>query len=253
MKEIVASEWLKYKRSFTRKLIVGAPLFFVLMSLGVRVLLPTSEKAEWNVLLAVIYNWWPFLFIPVGTALFAGLIQLQEKKAGDYRNLRMHGVPAYRIWLGKLIVMAIHSFMATAVLMLMAVLSGMLTASGAIPWGNIITGGLLLWLVTLPLIPLQLWVALHAGFLASVGLGIVACFVGVDAASTARWIYVPWSWGVRLMCPVVGVHPNGVMLAPGDPLWNSAVIPQGIVVSLLSGAVLAAVTAWSFNRRRGRA
>lgn len=38
-----------------------------------------SSSWKWESLLALIFNWWPFVFLPLGYALFAALAAAQEK------------------------------------------------------------------------------------------------------------------------------------------------------------------------------
>ncbi|MNN53656.1 hypothetical protein D3C81_1684250 [compost metagenome] len=51
------------------------------------------------------------------------------------------------------------------------------------------------------------------------------------------------------MCPVAGVHPNGVPLESGDPLLDTSVIPVGIAVSLLFFVASSWLTGVWFARR----
>lgn len=74
-------------------------------------------------------------------------------------------------------------------------------------------------------------------------------FAGVLTAPKPNWLYVPWSWPLRLMSPVAGVNPNGVPLLPGDPLLDTSVIPAGIAVSLLFFAACSWLTGVWFARR----
>ncbi|MNI60879.1 hypothetical protein D3C73_1161190 [compost metagenome] len=84
---------------------------------------------------------------------------------------------------------------------------------------------------------------------ASIGLGVAGMFAGVIAAPGPNWLYVPWSWALRLMCPVAGVHPNGVPLESGSPLLDTSVIPVGIAVSLLFFAASSWLTGMWFARK----
>lgn len=249
MMSVIQAEYLKLKRTFTRKLVVGAPLFFAVLAVWLRFALKGSGLGDWELILSVIYNWWPMLFIPLGTALLAALVQLQEKKTGNYRNLLVHHVSPWKIWLGKVTVMALHTLLATVTLMAVTVIAGLLVAHGSIPWLKIITAGLLVWVASLALIPLQLFAAVRLGFVASMALGATGFFVGIPAASKPYWIWVPWSWPTRLMCPVVGVHPNGISLAPDDPLWDASVIPVGLVVSLFVVVLFTWLSCWWFSKR----
>lgn len=39
-----------------------------------------NTSMSWESLLALIFNWWSFLFLPLGAALFATMVAAQEKR-----------------------------------------------------------------------------------------------------------------------------------------------------------------------------
>lgn len=252
MVNIIQAEYLKFRRTFTRRLAVLAPTFFILFALPQKFLMPPDYLRPWQLLLDLVYNWWPVLFIPVGMALLAAMTETQEKKAGNYRSLRAHNIAPAAIWIGKIIVMALHTLMATMVLIAAIVISGLITARGNIPWLTILAGGFTVWVVSLAIIPLQLWVATWKGTVASMIMGVLGLMADVVAAAKPYWLFVPWSWPTRLMCPIIGVHPNGVFLEPGDPLRDPAVIPVGISIALVTAVILTLITALWFNKREVR-
>jgi ABC-2 type transport system permease protein len=249
MINIIKSEFLKYNRTFTRKLIVFAPLFFVLYALPQKLFMPADYIRPWQLLIDMVYNWWPVIFIPLGIALFAALVESQEKKAGNYRSLRAHNVPPSFIWVGKITAMAGHTFLATIVLIIAIIISGLVTAGGAIPWLKIFAGGFIIWLVSLSLIPIQLWAATWKGTFFSMAIGFIGLIAGVAAAAKSYWVYVPWSWATRLMCPIIAVHPNGTLLDVSDPLKDSSVIPIGIILAIIVFIVSTILTAVWFSKR----
>lgn len=249
MINIIQSEYLKYKRTFMRRLILLAPLFFIIIMLIERLVVPDNYLRPWDVLIVNIYNWWPVTFIPIGTALFAVLVQAQEKRAGNYRSIRTHDISPSAIWIGKIIVMAIHTLFATFVLMLAIIISGLIVANGVIPWFKILISAFIIWITSLAVIPLQLWIATWKGIFVSIAMGILGLIAGSIAAVKPYWVYVPWSWPTRLMCPIIGVHPNGTLLKANDPLLNSSVIVIGIIVSLAALIIFTFITTVWFERR----
>lgn len=249
MINIIQSELLKQKRTFARKLVIFAPLFFVVNALPQKLFMPADVARPWQLLVSMVYNWWPVIFIPLGIALLAALGALQERKAGNYRCLRACDLSPVSIWVGKVIVMAIHTLMATVFLMIALVISGFISAGGAVPWLEIFTGGMTMWLASLALIPVQLWAASWKGTFFGMLTGFAGMIAGVLAAAKSGWVYVPWSWPIRLMCPIIGVHPNGVYLDAADPLRNASVIPLGIMLSIAFLIIFTAITGLWFNRR----
>jgi ABC-2 type transport system permease protein len=252
MMNIVASERLKYKRSFAKKFALAAPLFFVLYGAVIRFLLPDQSNLPWKLLLSMIFNWWPVLFIPMGTALLCTLAENREKKAGNYRSLCSNNISIPKLWVSKILVIGYYMLASSVVLIFAAVAAGLLTAGGDVPLADIVGSSLLIWLVSLGLVPVHLFAAARFGAFGGLASGIAGIVAGVLAADRPFWIAVPWSWPIRLMSPMIGVHPNGVLLDPGDPLLDPSVIPAGIAASLLFLAAGSALTAHWFAGREVR-
>lgn len=249
MMNILQSELLKYKRTFTRRLILFAPLFFIFVALPQKMFMPANYLRPWQLILDLVFNWWPVVFIPMGLALFAALIASQEKKASNYRSLRTREISPARLWIAKIVIMGFHTLISTLVLIGATVISGLITGSGSIPWFKIVAGGFTTWIVSLAIIPLQLWMAVWKGTFASMAMGVFGLIAGVIAAAGPYWIYVPWSWTTRLMSPIIGVHPNGTLLESTSPLLDASVIPKGIIVSIVSLIIFTYITAGWFKKR----
>jgi len=249
---VLKAEHLKYRRTTVRRLIVPTPLLFMLIGWLAFIFMPQIAARPWSLLLAVVYNWWPVTFIPFGTALFASLVAQQEKKAGNFHHLRVHPHAPSLYWIGKIAIMGYYTFLMTSLLMIDTVLVGRIITTDPIPWGTILFGGLLMWFASLPLIPLQLWAATWKGTSLGMLIGALGFLIGVVVAPKAYWMAVPWSWPIRLMSPLVGVHPNGVLLKADDPLWDSSVIPVGIVLSIVATVLLTGITALWFHQREAR-
>lgn len=249
MLNIFQSEHLKYRRSFSVKLVWAAPLFFVLFALVALLYLPKGQSLPGDLFLGMVFNWWPFIFVPLGTALLCALAEVRERKAGNYRGLRLHNVRPGALWFGKIMVLAYYMLLSSLGTIAAALIAGLLITDATLPVEKVVVASLLTWLVSLSLIPLQLLAAAWKGMPASIGLGVAGMFAGVIAAPGPNWLYVPWSWALRLMCPVAGVHPNGVPLESGSPLLEPSVIPVGIAVSLLFFAASSWLTGVWFARK----
>ncbi len=244
---ILESELIKYRRTLMQKLTVIAPLFFVLQASLQKFFMPAGYFRPWQLITSLVFNWWPVIFLPLGVALSAVLADSQERKAGGYRGLRSRNIPPAYIWASKAAAMAIYSFTAAAVLLVSTALAGLITAKGGVPWGKIISACLVLWVASLPLIPIQLCAAAWKGMFSSMAVGFTGMMSGVFAAQKSYWFVNPWSWGTRMMCPVIGVHPNGTLLTKSSPLWDPSVLPIGLALSLAAFIVITAVTALWFS------
>lgn len=250
------SELLKYKRTFMGKLIIFAPVFFAVYGVVIQIYMQNDQAVaagntsmSWEALLALVFNWWSFLFLPLGAALFATLVAAQEKKAGNYRALRTRNISPIEIWVNKIAGMAVYSLISTFVLVIVTLITGCLTVKGFLPLTQIIEAALVCWISMLALFPIQLWAATRGGVFLSMGMGFIGMVVGVVVAPFPFWFIIPWSWATRMMCPIVGIHPNGLILDAGNPLLNFSVVPVGILLSLIAATLLTLLTAAWFKHR----
>ena len=163
--QVIRSELLKYKRTLTKKLILIIPLFFSIQAATGVGLMPKDIVRNWNLVISMAFNIWTTVFLPLGMALFAFLVDSQERKAGNYRSLCVHRVSPISIWVGKISVMAFHTLLSSIILSVSIFISGIITATGQIPLKHIFEAAIVSWLVSLTLIPIQLFAATWKGFL----------------------------------------------------------------------------------------
>jgi len=252
MRTMIVSEMLKTRRSFAKKLALAAPLFFALYGAVIRIYLPDQTKMPWDLLLGMVFNWWPVLFVPLGVALLCALAEYRERKAGNYRGIYSNNISLIKLWLGKIAAIGILLLMSTVVLIVVVSAVGWWTSSGDVPIAKIVAASLLVWFAAFSLVPFHLFAAARFGVFGGLLSGIPAMLIGVLSADQPYWLFNPWSWPTRMMSPMVGVHPNGVMLHEGDLLLDSSVIPEGIAASFLFLVVTSLLTACWFAKREVR-
>lgn len=101
----VKAENLKFKRTFSRKMIFIVPLinicFAFLMNPGFFV--------------AGTYNWWSVILMPVMIALLCAQSHQKEKKASNYNGIFSSPVDLHQIWYAKISVIALYSLASQAV------------------------------------------------------------------------------------------------------------------------------------------
>lgn len=71
------------------------------------------------------------------------------------------------------------------------------------------------------------------GIFATILVTSTGIVVEVLMTTGEAWYLCPWSISMRLMCPILKIHPNGCLLEVGDLLLNSSVILVGIVVAII--------------------
>lgn len=240
MPNYLKAENLKCKGTFAKRLILTAPVVMILLAL-----LSGRYFVENG------YNWWYCMILPGFLTLLSALVNQYEEKKLRYRAVFALPVNLKRIWVAKAALIAVY-FAAASLIHLAGILIGMVlynTTSG-ISVIQVISATAILFITSLWQIPLCLFLSKKFGLLPTVFLnfcgGITLQILG---ANKSWWWACPYSWSARLMCPVLGILPQGVMAAPGDPLLNAGVIPIGITLSIVLFALLLFVTSQWFPKQ----
>lgn len=243
MQAYIRAEYLKTKRTFTRKLSWIAPLLTMLLCAG---LMAGSFFQSGT------YNWWYMLLLPgTLTLMCAGVIQKDREKL-NYRAIL--GLPIHlgQVWLGKIGVVTLLYLISSIILWIGSTLGGMifttnlsLTASAA--------ASLLLFLTFLWQIPFCLFLVDRIGIFVTLIinlLGNVAC--NILFATTVFWWAAPYAIPSRLMCAVIGVLPNGLPVPEGDPLLENGVVLPGVLLTLGLFIILSILTMLPFRSREAK-
>ncbi|WP_297417453.1 lantibiotic immunity ABC transporter MutE/EpiE family permease subunit [Clostridium sp.] len=245
MINIIQAENLKCKRTFSRKLMVLAPLFFAMYAICIMFFIADGSKYY----ISMVFNWWPLIFMPLGTALLCSLAHMREKKSGNYKSSYLYNISKTAVWFSKISVIASYTFISTIELFTVVILSNILVRDRSISITNIFEAAIVCWIASLVLIPIHLFISSLFGTAISIITSIVGIIAGVIASTESFWILIPWSFGLRLMCPIIGVHPNGTILPEGSPLLSPDPIVKGIVISLVFFAAVSFITSIWFNKR----
>lgn len=240
------SENLKFKRTFSRKLMLLAPMFFILYAF----LTMSNMETKNNYFLIMVFNWWPLIFMPIGSALLCSLSDGKERKSGNYRGLFSHNINITAIWFSKIGIIAYYMLLSS--LLLTAVVYGcvLLFPNNPVPLLKVLEASGAVWLTSIGLIPVYLFFAVWLGTVAAMGISVFGIIAGVILAAKSNWFILPFSYSLRLMCPIMGVHPNGTALPADATLRNPSVIPEGILLSLLFFTAMTLLTAFWFTKRR---
>jgi len=245
MLNIIQAENLKCKRTFSRKLIILAPLFFAIYAICIMFFITDGSKYY----ISMVFNWWSLIFMPLGTALLCSLAHMREKKAGNYKSSYLCNISKIEVWFSKISVIASYTFISTIELFAVVILSNILVKDSSISIISIFEAAIVCWVVSLVLIPIHLFISSLFGTAVSIITSIIGIIAGVIASTESFWILIPWSFGLRLMCPIIGVHPNGTMLPEGSPLLSADPIVKGIILSLVFFIAISLVTSIWFKKR----
>jgi ABC-2 type transport system permease protein len=240
MLNYIKAENLKCSRTFAKKLVVIAPVCMILLAY-----ISGKYFVENG------YNWWYSLILPSFITLLTALINQNEEKGLRYRAVYVLPVSLKKAWIAKVTLIGIY-VAAASMIHLAGILLGKATynTASAIAFGQVVAASMILIVTSLWQIPLCLFLSKKFGLLTTILLNVGGGTVlEIFAASKSFWWACPYSWATRLMCPVLGVLPQGVMAKAGDPMLNPGVIPVGIVLSLALFTLLLLVTSHWFPKQ----
>ncbi|MEU3020868.1 hypothetical protein ABZ635_26180, partial [Nocardiopsis sp. NPDC007018] len=179
---------------------------------------------------------WQMLYVTGMAAglltLLAGITTAREEKARE-AGTPWRPVRPGTVVLARFAVLACLSALFHA-LAFWTVAPVSLLAGAPVDTAGVLLAGAVCWAATLGV--------LAAAFVATERWGTVPVFLaawvwqlcGTLAAESAAWVFVPPTWAVRAMLPVLGAHLNAVPLAPGHPLADeSPVLALALSVGLM--------------------
>lgn len=246
MKPYFLAEKLKYRHTFLKWLAILMPLVSVVMSAGM-----TSSYFAIDS-----YNWWYMALYPGMLGILCGMIGGKDKKK---KNFTIWSLPCSmgKIWDAKILLGAALSGIAVVCTVVLIVVIGWLLENGLHmtflirPSVKIqLAAGMIIWITTLWQIPFCLFLSQKIGtfvmFLIHMGsYAIISCTV-----SLKPWFAVlPGAITSRMMCPVLGVLPNGLPAAEGQMTYSPAFMEPWNLLVGIPAALLWFCVLWLISRK----
>lgn len=224
MRNMIKAERLKTRRTFGKVCPVAAPSLTLAL-----VLLLTGGMA--GAFPAGAWNWWYSMLLPGMLSVMCYLNMAREKKC-RYYNLKALSVPEKKLLAGKTAYLSLGLFLSNAIIFMGASVGGSIFGTTiSIPGG--LAAAVLLSVSFLWEIPLYLFLSARFGMFASIFSCMLLSVGGVaTVADSGAWWVLPSSVPVRLMCPVLGLLPNGLPVPGESDLRDTGVIFPGVVLSL---------------------
>lgn len=240
MGSLIRAEYIKGRRSFSRKSFVVFPLLVALLAIALMGGRFTQIGA---------YNWWYMMFLPACVALLCNGLITPEKQL-QFFNVDILPIPRARLWLAKVCVGCGYLFAANCTVFVFTTMSGAVFGAQYAVWRGI-SAALVLTVTWAWQIPV--------GMLISARFSPVLTFLGILSANVlcsfqtiagGDWWFIPFAIPARLMASILGVNPNGVPMTSDSPLHDTSVLLPGLLITAtLFGFSLLLTTKW-FKRRR---
>lgn len=244
---ILLSEFLKTKRSATRRIAIASPLCLTLMAL--------VQQGYFSLNL---FNWYYVVFLPVTFALIsATAVNIDNKKHG-LRAIRSLPISQDKIWSCKLLIVLFYAFLSCLLLSIAVVCVPFIFSLFGInqikqlSLVSIFSGIIVMFITTMWQIPFCFILSKKLGLIFSVILNLVTSFSGVLLALKPYWLFCPWAWVNRSMISVLGLLPNGLPIEKNLSYTHSYDTFIGLVVSVILTAILSVISTKLYTKSEAR-
>lgn len=201
-----------------------------------------------NSLPAGAWNWWYTMILPGTMSVFCYLCVKKDKRMKYYHVFTLPVVPE-KSWMAKIIYCTFGMLISNLVTFLGTWIGGSLFGTTVLPFDGL-AAACLLSIAYAWNIPLFLFLSEQFGMFASVFTGIALPMTSVfTLADSKYWCFCPSAIPIRLMCPVLGILPNGLPAALGSGMESSDIILPGIILSALWFIFLTILTGAWFKRK----
>lgn len=240
MIKVMRAEHLKLAHTFVRKV----PFTASVLTLFLAFFLTFGMDAAFP---AGAWNWWYTIMLHGMLSVFCYLTIRKDKKIHYYHSLSLPMAPE-KYWIGKIMYCMPMLFFSDLLIFAGTFAGGMIVGT-TVSAVNGLAGALILSVTCLWEIPFFLFLGAKFGMFGAVFTGFVLPLAAVWVADTSVWWICPLAIPGRLMCPVLGILPNGLLAEPGSPLNDPNVILPGMLLSFLWLVFFSAVTTVWFRRK----
>lgn len=238
MLNFLQSGWLKEKHSFNKVVVWLAPVLTILLAL----LLMGGRYLQSGA-----YNWWYTMLLPGCFTMFSAFTVAREQKKNRHGLLGV-AVDKKKLWLAQIILCTLL-LLTTCLVFFIGITLGGLLFGQTIGIGASFIASVLLFVTTAWQIPLWMFVAEKIGTFSTVLISLLCNFgVAVLCAVESFW-WIPFSIPARLMCPIIGVLPNGLRVEVGSNMEDPSVILPGVLIAIMLFILLTIATAAWFQKQ----
>lgn len=239
----ILAENLKHKGTFLKKLLVIMPISLILLSLFLMPSYFTTNS----------YNWWYVIIMPATFPLIPAMMDRKESRKLNYKAVFPLNIKLEKLWISKIITAFIYMSIAAIIHMLSVYifqffLGGQLTPNYG--FSTLLFASFLLIITNIWQIPLCFFLAKKFGFIASIAVNaVLGLGAGILLSDGAFWIYCPYSWGIRLMIPVMHILPNGILIEASNPMVSNTSLLIPCILSICLFTLLTVISANWFSKQ----
>lgn len=203
MGEYISSELMKFKHTFSKKLIIIVPIVTALLAF-------LMGGFYWYQVLTI--YWWYAFLMPGTITLFCALAHQKEERAVKYYSIFSMPINLKRFWRAKELVVVM--FLAAVELLLFLIVNvGKIIAPSLAQFTilQVLIGAIIIALTSLWQVPVSLFLVKKLNLVIALVLnGILGIFLPI-LVPTHMWWICPYSWTHHSIEAVLGIQSNGVL------------------------------------------
>lgn len=229
----IRAELIKEKRSANSKMKIIVPAVFVLFNILMGMLMGKSPAGK-SYLMATSFNWYPIMVLPIVLSLL--VVNICNKEKDRHHTLqRSLGLDSGRVLLAKNIVVLIELFAILVISSVAIYFVGTLLLNETIILKTLVLATMFMFVGSFPVIGISFLLLrlCNKNFLIIL-VNFILTFPSAVIAVTSNWKYFPWAYNLRMLAPIVGVHPNGTFLEMGSKLLEMNPVYLGLVLSIIA-------------------
>ena len=244
----IKTELMKEKRSANLKLGIIVPIIFVLFNVAMVSLMGESPEGK-SYVLATSFNWYPLLILPIVLSLL--VVNINGKEKSEHIVLqKSKNLSFIKIELAKNIIIVAELFIILLISTILIFTVATFFLGEKISLSQLIIATICLFIGSLPIVALSFLIyGLTKKKAVLILLNFVLTFPSAVIAVTKNWILFPWSYNLRMLSPVAGVHPNGTFLETGSKLMNMDATYLGLLLSIAVYVVVLTLSLLINNKR----
>ena len=237
MYRLIKANFLKQKRKFSLKLLFVAPLISMFLSILLMGGMFFIENS---------FNWWYTLILP------SSIFMIVCFNTSDERKKNRHGLFSVyadkrKLWLSAILSNTISLFVLNFIFFIFITIFTWFFGF-ELRVGVNLFATFLLTITFSWQIPLFMFISEKIGAFMGVFTGLILNMIfGIFFAPTKLW-FVPFAIPSRLMCPVVGVMPNGLPVEIGSNLADSSVVLVGVLIAIVLYFITTILTTLWYNK-----
>lgn len=237
MLNYIRSESLKHKGKFRVKLLFIAPIITILLSAVLNAAYLQNGA----------YNWWYILILPSTITIIICFSTASEKKKNRHGMFSIV-VKKEKLWLAQVILNSIYLFI-TVLVFFILISQTAIFIDRKISILQGVYGSIVLFICFAWQIPLWMWFTEKVGAYITLFISVLSNIgISIIFATSDKW-WIPFAIPSRLMCPILGIQPNGLWVENGSYLMDSSIVSLGVGISIIMYVITLFATSTWFKHR----